>query len=495
MSSEEDKKSYGEILKSTGIIGGAQVIVILIGIIRTKIIAVILGPLGYGISSSLQATVDLMRQATGFGLNYSAVREISQEAISNDKQAKGRILTVLKRWAIYTGLLGVVLTVAMCLPLSWYAFDNADYKWHIAAIAIVLLLTSVSSAQVAVLQGFRQLRNMALSSIFGALTGTVVVVPLYFVYGISAIVPGMILSAITSLGISWYYARRIKYPKVDLTFKQTLRGGIGMAKLGFYLVATSFIVTLIMYTIRAFIVRRMDIEAVGWFQSSWSIANMYIGVVLGAMGADFFPRLSAIHQDNTASNKLINQQLEMVLVIISPLLIGMIAAGPLVINILYSGKFDAATPLLQWQLAGGLLTVVSWCLGVMYLSKNKGHYALITESIWAIAYFLFIVLTWDVLGFLSLGVGYVVATLIKTIIVIVAVRKLGNFNFERRSLGKFLVYLLLMTAVLVTINLFDGIVQYAINGVIFIIGLMYSYRKINEMFPVKILFGKLFKRK
>ena len=36
--------SHGQILKSSALIGGSQVLVILVGIVRTKILAVLLGP-------------------------------------------------------------------------------------------------------------------------------------------------------------------------------------------------------------------------------------------------------------------------------------------------------------------------------------------------------------------------------------------------------------------------------------------------------------------
>ena len=47
----EQVASYRQILKSSSIIGGASVINILIGLVRTKIIAVLLGPTGIGLVS------------------------------------------------------------------------------------------------------------------------------------------------------------------------------------------------------------------------------------------------------------------------------------------------------------------------------------------------------------------------------------------------------------------------------------------------------------
>ena len=44
MNDEESRKGYGHVLKYTGIFGGVQGLNILIGLVRNKLVAVILGP-------------------------------------------------------------------------------------------------------------------------------------------------------------------------------------------------------------------------------------------------------------------------------------------------------------------------------------------------------------------------------------------------------------------------------------------------------------------
>ena len=45
----DEKSSYGQILKSSALIGGSSVVNILIGIVRTKAMALLLGPEGFGL--------------------------------------------------------------------------------------------------------------------------------------------------------------------------------------------------------------------------------------------------------------------------------------------------------------------------------------------------------------------------------------------------------------------------------------------------------------
>ena len=65
--------SYEQALKSTGIVGGTQFLTILITVVKTKIVALLLGPAGVGVLGLLQGIVDMIRNATGLGIHFSAV--------------------------------------------------------------------------------------------------------------------------------------------------------------------------------------------------------------------------------------------------------------------------------------------------------------------------------------------------------------------------------------------------------------------------------------
>src|SRR5947209_17494730 len=73
-----EKASYGEILQSLVLIGGAQVFNIAISIVRTKIMAILLGPAGFGLAGVYNSIVDLTQNTAGLGVNSSGVRQIAE---------------------------------------------------------------------------------------------------------------------------------------------------------------------------------------------------------------------------------------------------------------------------------------------------------------------------------------------------------------------------------------------------------------------------------
>ena len=428
-----EKNSYHQIAKSSSIIGGSQVLNIFTGILRNKIAALLLGPSGIGIVGILTTIIDMARNATGFGINFSAVKFISEAAGTQDTSKISKTIKVLRRWAVGTGILGMLLTITLCVPLSNYSFGNNSWALQIAVLSSILLISSISAAQLALLQGLRMIVKMAKASLYGSILGTLITLPLYWWLGVDGIVPGLILTSLGSLIISWLFARKIEIDNIKISLSETFKSGLNMAKLGLFIVINGFVATASIYYIRVIIMTKSGMDAVGYFQAVVTITTLYINILLNSMLADFFPRLSAVNNDNIVSNKLINEQLEIALLLGTPMLLGMITFSSFVLTTLYSSSFAPAIPVFQWQVAGLFMTLISWPLGVMFLAKNKGLFAVLSETIKQIVFITVIVFFFDHIGLSILGISFFIAALINLMLVVLSVKYLGNFIFSRTN--------------------------------------------------------------
>lgn len=79
MEKTEKNDSYSHILKYTGIFGGVQGLSILIGLVRNKFAALLLGTAGMGLVALFNSTINMVVSATNFGIPTSGVREISEQ--------------------------------------------------------------------------------------------------------------------------------------------------------------------------------------------------------------------------------------------------------------------------------------------------------------------------------------------------------------------------------------------------------------------------------
>lgn len=486
--------SYEQALKSTGIVGGAQFLTILITVVKTKIVALLLGPAGVGVLGLLQGIVDMIRNATGLGIHFSAVKDVAAANASRDGQRIGRTIRILRRWVWGTGLLGMTVAIALSIPLSRFSFGNAEYAVPIVLVSVVLLLTSLQEGQLALLQGLRMIGKMAKAKVAGAVAGFALTVPMYWWLGVKGIVPAMILTAAAMLAILWWFVRGIRVEPVKLTPKETFRGGLSIAKLGFFIVVTTFASTATMYIVRSFVSQKIGTDGVGMFQAAWNISNVYTGLITSAMMADFFPRLSERSNDHAAMARLTNEQGEIALIIGAPMIAGILLFIPVVLNILYSSQFMAATAILQWQMAGAFTGFLSWPLSVIFLAKGKGHYCILTDGVWCAAYLSIVFAGWHRFGLEILGIAAICSSFAKLVLVYVLVRTQFRFRWSRRNLRLIGLYGGLIAGALLTVLLASGWVKYAIGGAIVLIVCCISYRHLNEIVAVSSLITKIRRR-
>lgn len=196
-----NKSSYKQIFKATSIFGGVQVFNIVISLIRSKFVAVLLGPTGMGISGLLFSTTGLIGSITNLGLGSSAVRNVSVAAAAGDQEKVGTTVSVMRRLVWITGLIGTLSTFFLSTFLSELTFGNKSYSVPFMAVSITLLLSQLSAGQNAIMQGMRKLNYMIKSDMAGALVGLFISIPIYYKYGINGIVPAIIIS--TFLGFSF----------------------------------------------------------------------------------------------------------------------------------------------------------------------------------------------------------------------------------------------------------------------------------------------------
>ena len=91
---------------------------IAIGIVRTKVMAVLLGPGQFGVMGLYGSIADLAAGIAGMGISSSGVRQIAEAAGSGDTGRIARTVTVLRRTATILGVIGALLVAAFSAQIS-----------------------------------------------------------------------------------------------------------------------------------------------------------------------------------------------------------------------------------------------------------------------------------------------------------------------------------------------------------------------------------------
>jgi PST family polysaccharide transporter len=391
------------------IIGSSQVFVILAGVIRTKVIAILLGPLGIGIIGIYQSIVDTLRSVSMLGVDTAGVREVAEANGGEDQNRLRKVVSYLHKWFYISALGGFLLCLVFCYPISLWVFGDGTYSVYIALLSIGVFLSILNTGKSVILQGLRKIPEMAKASIWGSVLGLVLTLPIYYFLRLDGIIPALIVNAAILLICTQYYYKKLALKNVNTSAKEALKNTTHTLKLGIYIVIASAISALSVFAIKAYLSRSIGLESAGLFQSSWVIATVYLGLIFKTMGTDYFPRLSAIINDKKDARKLINEQLYIILAVASPLIIIMLLFSNPLLSLLYSSEFVYADGVLQWQLIATFLKVISWPAAFVMLAKNKGRLFLLTEVIFYTVYLLFSYFLFTTFGLDAIGIGYFIA--------------------------------------------------------------------------------------
>lgn len=485
---QNDKSAYRSIFKATSLFGGVQVFNILIQIVKQKFIAILLGPTGMGISGLYTSATQLIQGLTSMGLSSSAVKDVAEANGSGDFQRISRVVTVIRKLVWITGLLGMIVVIALSPLLSKSTFGNYDYTIPFIFISVTLLFQQLSAGQSVVLQGMRKLKHLAKSGVLGSFFGLIISVPIYYFFGLEGIVPTLILSSITTLVFTWYFSRKIKIEKQKITPKQTFQEGKGMLKMGLVLSLNSILALGVAYIVRIFVVRIGGAQEVGLYTAGFAIISSYVGLIFTSLGTDFYPRLAAVNKDNNKCRDLVNNQSEMNLLLLSPMLILFIILAPFIVQLLYTSEFTPISSFMQWAMLGIVFQALSWSISYQFMAKADMKIYAINETIKNIIVLLLNVFGYLLWGLDGLGIAFTISYLFYFIQVLIVSKIKYNFFFRKDSVKLFIITSLLIISVFLSVFLINNYLKYIIASFLFLLSLIYSYRELNKRMALKELF-------
>jgi O-antigen/teichoic acid export membrane protein len=271
---------------------------------------------------------------------------------------------------MFLGVFGALLLVVFCRRVSIWTFGTPQYAGPVALLSVAVWFSAVSDGQAALIQGMRRIADLARIGILTAVFGAALTVGLVYFFREAAVVPSLVGVAAMTLAISWWYRRKIEIPAVPLTRPQVQEEAGSLLKLGFAFMASAVLTTGAAYAIRIIVRDGIGLEAAGLYQSAWQIGGLYVGIILQAMGSDFYPRLTAVANDNKECNRLVNEQAEIGMLLAGPGVLATLTFAPLVLAMFYSTRFAGAVEPLRWICLGMGLRVIAWPMGYVILAKG-----------------------------------------------------------------------------------------------------------------------------
>jgi O-antigen/teichoic acid export membrane protein len=429
------------------IIGSAQGINILISIFRMKMLTLFVGAPGIGILSIYTNLKDMVGQIAGLGIDSSGVREIARAR--EDVSKVNRIRYVLVVAHMIQGTLALLAVWMMRESISIWLFGNGSRAVEVGLLGIAVLLGLISGAHIAVLQGLRCIDELGKVTVISAFVATIVGLWAIWNFGEVGLIWLVLVQPLAGVLIAVYFTRQLpKAPFNQMMPKVIWDTWKPMAWLGVSFMLAALATTATLLIVRARITQEMGLDAAGQFAAAWGITTIYVGFMLNAMGADYYPRLTEVIRDRTAAIRLMNDQAQLCIAIGGPILLFLIGWAPCVIVLLYSHELSPAATLLQWQTVGNVLKLASWSLSYSIVAAANAKAYLFLELTFNAVFLVLVLALLPSLGLEVTAVAFLLGYAVHFLVAWGIVRRIHGFRWQRLSLVLLAIYTGLALALL-----------------------------------------------
>ena len=429
-----------------------QISIVLLSMIKVKLLAIMLGTTGIGIFSILQNLKEIVTQTTNVGLSSSGVRFISKERDKPD-----RIIELFHTLIITNTLLGLFA----CLPLIFASasisnilFNTPSYDTLISIIAVATFFFQLSATYSTLLQGLRKIKLFSAMTWLPVLISTGVGTLCVYSLGVPGMAYFFISQAVVSVILGIKFKKNLKIVgHFKFSFKRYFQVISPMILLGLTFMLGGLINFGVLFLLRFYISDSYGLSSLGEFSAAWAITTTYLGVILTALSADYFPRLAAAAHDSAKLTEHVNQQIVFSLVFGTPVLVLFFFMSPFVVPILYTHQFRDTALIVQLCNLGNFFKLISWTIGFVFAATGLGKIFLLVQITFNVLFLSSFVFFQQYFQLMAVGYAFSFAYLAHAVLVYVFARKTRKITLFKS------------TKVLILINLSIIIYQYGSLGI------------------------------
>ena len=483
----DSKAGYKSVFKATSIFGGVQVFNIAISLIRGKVLAVLIGTTGMGLNGLLMSSLTMLQKASGLGLSESAVRDISLANSSNDLTRLTHTYTVFSRWIWVSAAIGFILTIALSPLLSKIAFGDNVHTISFIMLSVTFIFGALTGGTYTLLRGMRKIKDLAKANIVGAVAGFLVSLPIFYFFRIDGVVPAIIATSVITYLVSIYFRKKVSLRIAAISLRDSFMDGKQMVSLGVILTVSSLLTAGVRFVINAYITKSGGLADLGIYNAGSSIMSGYVGIVFTAMGTDYYPRLSGLMESGTEWKDVVNQQAEIVVLILGPILTLILLSAPILIRLLLSSEFLPATGFIVWATLSVLLRGIAWVSSFVIIAKGDNKLFLYTELAAQVWFLSLSFMFYKFMGTDGLGISLTLGYLLSAIMLFFVLKKQYGFSLSKAAYRLVFFYLALLITSIASIKIFEYPEAYLFTGIIFMLSLLISIKGLNSRMDLTML--------
>jgi O-antigen/teichoic acid export membrane protein len=397
---------------------------------------------------------------------------------SGDEERVAHYVKIVRAWSLLTCLIGILVCLLAGFVMSNY-FSLGDYTLQFVLLAPAVGILAITGGETAILKGTRRLKDLAIIQLFPIFISVLVSVPIYYFYGKSGIVPVIVLLALLTMLFTIRFSFKL-YPFKLTGMKGVLGEGMEMVRLGVAFVMAGILGSGAEMLVRSYLSVAGDLDAVGLYNAGYMMIVSYTGVVFYAMETDYFPRLSAICHNLDEACVTINRQIEVSLLMASPMLATLMVCMPLIIPLLFTKAFLPVVAMTQVALFSMYIKAISLPISYITLARGESLAFLLLESVYDVALVLLIIFGYSHWGLWGTGVALTLGYLIDLLVVYGYVHLRFGFRFSFQVMQYAAIQLPLGMAAYVVTFVDNPVIYWLLGSILCFVSIAFSVHVLKQ---------------
>ena len=407
-----------ELLEAYGLLGIQHVASIILGFVRTKILAITLGPYGVGILSQANAFLSFMQGMSALGLAGGYTKMVAEYHSQHEVSKLNKtIISLITLYGI-VGMILLVVSLVVAKPVAAWAFDDPSLGRYIIIIVAAGVIWIQYQAVLFTFRGLFHWKEYSLASTLGYLVNIVITIPMIYLGGLDGAVWSIFIAQVMNLAIAgWILQKRIA-PLYHLEYWRYRPDMETLRELLPYFapsLSVQLIATFAIASIRGDLIRNLGAEANGIYQAVWAISMAYMGFLLNATTTYGIPKVASLMKDPEEGVKVQNYGLRVGFFLLCPIMVLLLNFREVWIPILYSRDFLFAGPLLFWQFAADLVRMVRNNLNVILQPLKRLRFLFVDGVLYWGGWLLLSLLAVPRLGIAGVPVSYFTVNIVSFI--------------------------------------------------------------------------------
>lgn len=426
--------SYGHVLKYTWLFGGVQGLNLLISIVRTKAVALFLGPAGLGLINIYNNILGLLSQCTNLGVPFSAVKDVAEKKATCTPAEVRRSIAAVRFWCLVTAVSGTLVALVFSPLISRLTFGTADYTLPLILLSGVVGMMAVTGGELAILKGLKCLRRVAWVSLLCALLSLLLTVPLYCLWGIESVAAALFVSNAAVLAVHLGYSTRVAPWHWGDFSKDLLRESLPIVRLGLAYIGAGALGQGAEYVMRTLLLHGGGMEVVGFYNCGYMLVVSYASLVFTAVESDYFPRLSGVIGQREIMSHTVNRQTEVCLLLIAPVLVAFVILMPIVVRLLFSADFLHAVDMATCAVFYMFFKALTLPAAYLPLAAGDSKTYLACEAVYDVVIALAVPLSYSLFGLVGTGCALSLMGLFDLLLIHFTYRKRYGYHFHTEHL-------------------------------------------------------------